>query len=292
MDHDYINQFNLIDQYLLGKLAGDEVDEFEEHFVDCSECVERLSVARSFIQDLKRLTVQQTLLSGNSPAPLARRRTFGQLTTLRLLAAIASCCIVVVAVFTLLAVRRLNRLEGELRQTKEAAFALSQQYRQASAAAADSENQHQKTRQELAQRIGELEEKLKTQGAAGKGDQFADRGSEASEVNFPIYALVSVARGQAPSPVDISPPVSSRSFAISIPVEDNRNFSVYRVIIVDHQGVTVWKQGGFRPDSYHTLSLSLRSSFLSRGTYELRVEGLTPPSQWSTIGSYPFRVTR
>jgi hypothetical protein len=66
---------------------------------------------------------------------------------------------------------------------------------------------------------------------------------------------------------------------------------VYRVAIVDQRGVTVFKRSGFKPDAYHALSLSLSSKFLAPGTYDLRVEGLTRPNQWSTVGSYPFRLT-
>lgn len=95
-----------------------------------------------------------------------------------------------------------------------------------------------------------------------------------------------------PTPVEIALPASSSRFALSIPVEDRKNFSAYRVKILDHRGVTVLKQGGYKPDAYHTLSLSLSSNFLTPGTYDLRVEGLTPPNKWDTVGSYPFRITK
>jgi hypothetical protein len=180
-------------------------------------------------------------------------------------------------------------MEAELRQTKEDASAIRQQYQRVLETAAESEKQHKEARQQLAQRLDELEQKLKTETAAS---QSSVRGSGAPEVNFPIYALVSVARGQIPAPVEIAPPASSPRFALSIPVEDRKEFSVYRVIILDHRGVTVLKQGRFKPDAYHSLSLSLNSNFLIPGTYDLRVEGLTPPNQWSTVGSYPFRIAR
>jgi hypothetical protein len=288
MNHDYIKEFNLIDQYVLGKLAADEAEEFEDHFIDCPECVEQLNITRSFIQDLKGLAVQETLLSGNKPAPMNRWRHL-QLVPLRSWAVIACCCVLVAGVFAFFAIRRLTQMKAELRQTKEDASAIRQQYQRELETAAESEKQHQQARQQLAQRLDELEQKLKTEGAT---NQSSVRGSKAPEVNFPIYALVSVARGQAPAPVEIAPPASSSGFALSIPVEDRRDFNVYRVTIVDHQGTTVWKQSGFRPDAYHALSLRLRSNFLSPRTYDLRVEGLLPPNQWNTVGSYPFRIVR
>jgi len=292
MNHEYITESNLIDQYLLGTLAADQVEEFEAHFVDCPECVDQLSISRSFIHDLKGLAVQETLLSDRRPATQTQRQHDEQLVPRRFWWAIAWACVVVAVGFASFAVRRLNRSEAELRQAKEDAAAISQKYQQGLEAASESEKRHNETNQELAQRLDELEQKLKTEGAANRREQSSVRGSEAPEVNFPIYALVSLARGQAPAPVEIAPPASSARFALSIPVEDRKDFSAYRVIILDHRGVTVFNQGGFKPDAYHTLSLSLNSNFLITGTYDLRVEGLTPPNKWNTVGSYPFRIAR
>lgn len=288
MNHDYIKEFNLIDQYVLGKLATDEAEEFEDHFIDCPECVEQLNITRSFIVDLKGLAVQETLLSGNRPAPMTRRWHL-QSVPLRSWAVIACCCVLVAGVFAFFAIRRLTQMEAELRQTKEDASTVRQQYQRELETAAESEKQHQQDRQQLAQRLDELEQKLKTEGAT---KQTSVRGSNVPEVNFPIYALVSLARGQAPAPVEIALPASSTRFALSIPVEDRKDFSAYRVKILDHRGVTVLNQGGFKPDTYHTLSLSLSSNFLIPGTYDLRVEGLTLPNNWDTVGSYPFRITK
>ena len=116
------------------------------------------------------------------------------------------------------AVRRLTRLEAELRQAQEETSAISQQYQQGLNTAAASEKEHQEARQQLAQRLEELENKLKTEGAANQ----SVRSSDAPEVNFPIYALVSVG-GQAPAPVEITLSASSSRFALSIPVEDSES---------------------------------------------------------------------
>jgi hypothetical protein len=287
MDHKYIAQSNVIDQYVLGKLATDEAEAFENHFIDCPECVEQLSITRSLVHDLKGLAVEETLLSGNRRVE-SRRRWQLQLVPLRWAAAIALGCVAVAAVFAFLAVRRQSQLEAKLQQAQNEVTAIRRDYQREMETSAASEKQHDEARQQLARRLEELEERLKTEEA---GVQSPVRGSGVPEVNFPIFALVSVARGQAPAPVEIALPSASSRFALSIPVEDRREFSVYRVAIVDQRGVTVFKRSGFKPDAYHALSLSLSSKFLAPGTYDLRVEGLTRPNQWSTVGSYPFRLT-
>ncbi|HET6979819.1 MAG TPA: hypothetical protein VFI24_26035 [Pyrinomonadaceae bacterium] len=287
MNHEYINEFHLIDQYVLGKLGAAEAEEFENHFIDCPECVEQLQITRSFIGDLKDVAIQETLVSSKKPAPVAPRWGLERLVPRYYRAAIACGCVLLVGVFAFFGVRRLNRLEAELRQAREETSTINQQYQRGVETAAASEKEHQEAKQQLTQRLEELEKKLKTEGATNQ----PGRGSDAPEVNFPIYALASV-RGNAPAPVEITLSASNSGFALSIPVEDTRVFTSYRVTIIDQQGKTVWQQGGFRPDAYHALSLSLNSKFLGPGSYDLRVEGFTAPNQWDAVGNYPFRIVR
>jgi hypothetical protein len=291
MNHDYIKEFNLIDQYVLGKLGADEAEKFEDHFIDCPECVEQLNITRNFIHDLKGLAVQETLFSDTQVSRTQRWR-LQQLVPLRSWPAIACACVIVVVGFGFFAVRRLGRLEAELRQAKADAAASNQKYQQESQTAAASEKRHNETNQELVRRLDELEKKLQTEGAANKPEQYLVRRSEAPEANFPIFALVSAVRGQVPAPVEIALPASSSRFALSIPVEERKDYSAYRVTILNHRGLTVFNRGGFKPDAYDALSLSLNSNFLIPGTYDLRVDGLTPPNKWSTVGNYPFHITR
>lgn len=291
MDHDYITRFNLVDQYVLGKLDPGKVEEFEAHFVDCPECVDELSISRGFVNDLKGLAFQETLLSDQRRPTETKQRWLPQLVPRNWWPlAIAFACLVLAVGIAFFAIRRLNRLEGEARQAREDAAAINQKYQQGLQTATESERQYQLTNQEMAQRLDELEQKLKTDGTAVRQEQSLVRGSVAATVNFPIYPLVALVRGQAPVPVEIALPPSSSGYALSIPVEDPRNFSAYRVTILNDGGAKVFNRGGFKPDAYHALSLSLTSNFLRPGTYDLKVEGLTPPHDWIIVGNYPFRI--
>src|SRR5215216_128326 len=59
MDHEQIDQYNLIDRYLMGKLPSEESDGFEEHFVDCPQCIAQLQATKNFLHDLRFVAVQQ-----------------------------------------------------------------------------------------------------------------------------------------------------------------------------------------------------------------------------------------
>jgi hypothetical protein len=288
MNHEYINEFNVIDQYALGHLTANEAEEFEDHYIDCPTCVEQLSATKNLVQDLKGLAVQETLMLERGMVSARSGWSLQALIPNRLLAAVAFGCIVVAGVLTFVAFRRFTQLEAELRQTQQAALTIRQEYQSSLAAKAETERQQQEAKQQLAQRVDELERKFQEDGR----NQSSLPGSVTADVNFPIFALAAVVRGQAPPPTGISLPASSPRFALSIPVEDPRDFSVYRIAIVDQKGRTVWQRSGFRLDQYRSLSLSLSSNVLAPGTYDLRVEALTPPNNWNIVGTYPFRFNK
>jgi hypothetical protein len=50
MDHGYIEQSRIADRYLARELDPEEARLFESHFVDCSECLDRLALAEIFRQ--------------------------------------------------------------------------------------------------------------------------------------------------------------------------------------------------------------------------------------------------
>jgi hypothetical protein len=53
MDHSYIEEASLADRYVRGRMPVAERVAFEEHFLDCRECLEQLEIARSFMEGVK-----------------------------------------------------------------------------------------------------------------------------------------------------------------------------------------------------------------------------------------------
>jgi hypothetical protein len=52
MDHRYIRDHQIVDQYLRNQLTEVEAASFEEHYFECAECLEELEVAKSFGEGL------------------------------------------------------------------------------------------------------------------------------------------------------------------------------------------------------------------------------------------------
>ena len=58
MDHAYIESHGLIELYHQGALTPDEESRFEEHFVDCGECMEQLELARGLQRGLRSVAAE------------------------------------------------------------------------------------------------------------------------------------------------------------------------------------------------------------------------------------------
>lgn len=80
-DHDEIEVSNVIERYLMGKLTVQEADAFEDHFLDCEECLERLELSRMLYQGMQEVAaeeVSKALTATTVMAWLARRGPFFQ----------------------------------------------------------------------------------------------------------------------------------------------------------------------------------------------------------------------
>jgi anti-sigma factor RsiW len=51
--HSHIEEQNLIDRYVRGTMPAAERTEFEDHFVDCTECQEQIEIAKSLRQAIR-----------------------------------------------------------------------------------------------------------------------------------------------------------------------------------------------------------------------------------------------
>jgi len=95
MNHDYIEQFDLVDRYLMGRLVAEESEQFEEHFIACPQCIDQLKTTREFKQGLQLLALDQasereSYISKESRWLFRTPKTWAAVACLLLLAATAS----------------------------------------------------------------------------------------------------------------------------------------------------------------------------------------------------------
>jgi hypothetical protein len=59
MDHSYIDQHQVIERYALGRLTEDETAAFEQHYLDCSRCLDQLEAAERLHAGLRGVAAEE-----------------------------------------------------------------------------------------------------------------------------------------------------------------------------------------------------------------------------------------
>lgn len=258
MDHDYIEEHGLIDLYHRGQLPPGDEARFEEHFVGCSECQERLEMARGFQRGLKTMVaaevVQASLLSW-----LARRK------------GLALAALLLVAGLPVL---------GYLAASREPEDPVWQQRYESAQRSADDlrgklEESERRRREEREQQVARVESTPKPE---------APRPAPSPLVNTPVFLLTAV-RGEGETVV--INPGERGYFSLAVDAGDDPRFESYRVTIT---GARSFREAGLKPNALEALLLTFPADYFPPGEYRLAVEGVTPDGTASELGGYPFRV--
>jgi hypothetical protein len=78
MDHSFIEETNQIDRYVRGTMPPSERAAFEEHFLDCSDCLAQLEIAKSLRESIRIAAAEIATSSERSQvAPEPRRWRWG-----------------------------------------------------------------------------------------------------------------------------------------------------------------------------------------------------------------------
>src|SRR5262245_38246330 len=118
MDHAYVEAQDVVDRYVMGKLSAEEAERFEEHYLSCSECLDRLDLAESMQRGFKRA-------AGQDVARLAATRQLALVAWLsrlgrsRQMAVLAMAVLVVAVLPAGLALRELGERNRELARERE-----------------------------------------------------------------------------------------------------------------------------------------------------------------------------
>lgn len=294
MEHRYIEEADITDRYLLGKLPPEEQDRFEDHFVDCPECLDRLETTRRFRLALKTAAAEDATRArayarAGLLAWLMRRSRWQQ-------AALVSITILLpAALVTAFFIPRIRRAQEELEQAKKSSSDWQRRYEEQQQAAGRLE----KELREANVNSTELRRQLQTRQERGsqarpEGEREVAR-SSSPQAPAPVFALNIVRSGEPGSsePANrISIPRSARSFVLSLELENDTSVQSYRATITSADRRIIWRGSNLKPHSEDTLRLRLNSDLVGAGDYHLTLEGLTREGGYVHAGRYGFRVSQ
>lgn len=273
MDHDYIQKHQVVDRYVMGRLTAAEADLFEDHYLTCDECLQRLRVAEKFQRGFRQVAAEEAsgLLAILAAAFRSRRFLVGGLAFLLLF-----------AVFILLGLRSL-RLEQDLESVRarlaEAEKRGAVEARKATAA----ERERETLQARLAAEKSAVEEAL-------KGERESRRPPIAG---LWLVTLVPVRTGPA-----ADQPFQQITFPKGVervvlePDLDLAGTDSYKVTLRRRDGAAVWTAAGLRPGPTGTLALGIDPALLQPGDYRLLIESQPGGGSALPAGRFSFRIVR
>lgn len=283
MEHAYIEEHQIADRYVMGKLPPEEAETFEEHYLSCPQCLDRLALAESMQrgfkraagQDAARLTAARQLALVAWLSRLSRSRQAASLLLVVLV-------IAVVALPGTFAWRQLGDVDRELAETRRAL----EQERERSAAGSRNAEEIEKLRSELDVTRQDLAREQQAREQAAQ--QLAQ--AQVPQGNVPILFLDAVrssGSSQEPPTHRLRRP-PSKGWAVFALQLDPPFAPSYRAILRNTGGRELWRGDGLRPNEMDALSLSLPGSLLEPGDYTLVVEGAGAAA--APASRFTFRV--
>jgi hypothetical protein len=254
MDHRHIEEFDVASRYLLGRLAPEDESAFEEHFVDCPECLDRLEHARRFQAGLAA-AVSAFATGGRPPLRASARPAWG---ALAVAAGIILCAGLAAVTARMLTLRR------ELARAAVETAAVERQY------------------EESRRQTSDLRK------------QVEERSHPAPlPATLPVFALSLVRSGAADAgapPLQIMLPAAPPPWVVLLLDIPETPYPSYRATVAAASGHTVWQQGDLSAASPGELAVAVQSAALPAGDYILQLEGRKPAGDFPVLGRYRFRV--
>ncbi|MFL6201458.1 MAG: hypothetical protein ACJ76J_19985 [Thermoanaerobaculia bacterium] len=267
MNHTEIEERQIAELYLMGKLPAEEAAGFEEHYLHCQECLDRLELAESMERGFKRAAGQAA-----ATRQLAILAWLSRLGRARQLAALAMAVLVVAVLPGLLGLREVRQRERELAATRSA---LEQERERSATGSRTGAEAEQRLRAEL--EAARRERNRERQARASADQQLAE--AREPQTNVPISFLDSV-RGEGEPPRVLLPKTPGWlvfSLTVDSPLQPS-----YRAVLRDSKGREVWRGEGLKPDENESLNVSLHSTRFAPGDYSFEVAGRR----------LPFRIVR
>lgn len=270
MEHSYIEDHHIADHYQSGKLSAEERILFEEHFVDCPECLEKLRTISDFCAGLRMVAAEEvarsriSFLIGRAGLWARYSRFFRRQQALLL--AILILLITLPLVFLMPEWRRAPRDPAKQMQAREP---------------------------QRSPQLDQLPTPLPPGQQTPDSSTPPSRRAAASKTSMPVFALSAV-RGGSIDPSQptnrIKLPPTAKSVILLLELDSDPDLQSYRATLSTAAGQQIWSRENLPPSSKGKLGLSIDFGLLKPGNYLLAVEGRTDQEGYALIAKYSFQA--
>ena len=288
MDHQYIEDHDILDGYLRETLPATERTRFEEHFVDCAECLDRLEMTEDFRSGLRTVAAERAAPSRGFARP--RPRAWSMATARgRQGALLAAAVLLLIALPAALLVITTGRTRREVDQARLSAADWQRRYDESQQAARDAEKALQARTQELSEQRREIEAERER----GRQTRVTEEGSRQARLEAPIFELNTVrsGAGQSAPATRISIPRSARWIVLKVEVDPDPQLQSYRATLLTGGPQAICRASDVIAVN-EALAISCDASLFKPGDYRLALEGLARQGQYVPAGTYSFQVVK
>jgi hypothetical protein len=283
MDHAYIEEHEIIRRYLADRLAEDERNRFEAHYVDCEQCLERLELEEGFREGVREVAAEEV-------ARTVERGFFFQLLVSRSGRALLGAALAILVALPLGVLLTQNRKLDQRLAAAEAALARSARpqvpaTRPAPTAPGEEDQRIRQERDRLASTLDQ-----ERQARASVEERLAR--AEAPRVNLPVFVLAAVRGGGGSEDLNRLTLKAGEDWVVLAVELALVEHETYRATLRTAEGRRVWGGDGLRPNERDTLTLAFPSKLLPAGRYSLEVEGRTAAGAWERVTTAPLGVER
>lgn len=270
MDHAQIEEQQLAERYVKGTLLPEEAERFEEHYLSCQECLDRLELAESMDRGFKRAAREEVTRIA-AVRSLAGFAWLARLGRWRQSAALLAVVAISAALPGLVAWRQAKEL-GAVRGSLAEARRGEEAERERAAASSRTEGEASALRTALAR---EREAKAEAERQLQQARQ--------PQGNVPLLFLA-VERGAGEPTHRLRLPAAPGWAVLSLEIEPPHH-APYTATLRDRAGREVWRGQGLKPNEMDSLSLSLPTTLLAPGDYTIEVAASGAPAS-----RFAFRV--
>jgi hypothetical protein len=282
MDHDYINEHGVVSLYAAGKLSPEERAGFEEHFVNCRQCLEQIEVTAELRDGLRQVAKEDAGRPGAARPDVDRLGVAPQLAPALWAGAgswnkrgLLACAMVVVVGLA-------------------AIFLVDARYRRSEVAEARRASDDWQRRYAEERQARETLQRQQVQSADDAGKQSGDQGPMAASLQPAPLFFLNVTRGanesSAPANrVAVSP--AAPLVALALEFEKDPAFRNYRARLSDGQGRVLWSAENIPSPASDAIAITLPSRLLGRGNYSVVLDGLTAGGRYLPAAHFTFQAS-
>lgn len=290
MNHQEIEQQDIIERYVRHQLAPAERRAFQEHYFACDQCFGQVQTTAQFIAGVRHSSrvgglAETARAESSAPAASWWSRWFTPAFALA-----ATACLLLAVALGWIVFRQIPQLQSEIAQERQAREAAEQRTGQAEQVTKEElEKERQRAETEKKKRE-ELENKIaRNETPTPAPITPPSRTEQETRANVPVVILESTRDSKSGTSFKL--PDDASALTLWVEVEAGGRFDSFQMQVFDASGRAIKTISGLKANSYGALAARLSTQQLTVGKYVVKLYGLKNQGK-ELVGDYDLTLRK